>query len=311
MRVLIVGGAGFIGCALASRLKDIGIECSVLDSSRRIARSRDLLANVECVVFDYTQDDPERVFGGTGVGMGTALVHLGCATTPARSMQSLEFDARSNIVSSLRLFDAAESAAIGKVVFASSGGTVYGAPGALPVSESAPTQPISAYGISKLAIEQYLSLYKSITGISLRIANPYGPYQLRGVPVGVIARYVQALRSGEDIEVWGDGGIVRDYIAIEDLVDAICRALCTVDIAPGAYNVGSGFGASINDVIQLLFTAADRRARVRYLEARKYDVPAIILHSDKLGTATGWTPATPLGEGLARLWEASAVTPQG
>lgn len=297
MRVVIVGGAGFIGTSLARSLSRHGHHPVVLDTPARLAGAAAALGGASTAEFDFTSArNAEALLAGAD-----GLVHLACTTNPAHSMARIAWDAESNIAPSLRLFDAALAAGVPRVVFASSGGTVYGAPERLPVRESDPTRPLSAYGVSKLAIENYLALYP-LNGISLRLANPYGVGQLSGATVGVIARYAMAVGLGQSLEVWGDGSVVRDYVAIEDVADAFRLALETRELPSGAYNIGTGIGASVNDVIAAVFAAAGRTVPVAYKPARAYDVPAIILDSARFGERTGWVPAMALETGINALW---------
>jgi UDP-glucose 4-epimerase len=301
VRVALVGGAGFIGCAVAEALARRGDAPVLLDLPRRLEATADLAPGAPRVAFDFaTAVDPTPAVAGFD-----ALVHLGSTTHPARSMASMHYDAASNIAPSLALFEAAARRGIPRVVFASSGGTVYGAPSSLPVDEEAATRPLSAYGVSKLAVERYLALVPGVAGVSLRIANPYGIFQLRGAPVGVIANYARRLAHGEPLEIWGDGSSVRDYIAIEDVATAFLAALGDV-LPAGVYNVGSGQGVRLDEVIRLLFEVAGRHAPVHRLPARGFDVPAIVLDCSRLRSACGWAPRTDLPTGIAALWEAAS-----
>lgn len=303
MRVLIVGAAGFIGCGVARALEGAGIGVRLADTATRLERCRDLLAGQDARVFDFsTQRAPPGLLDGID-----AMIHLGCTTNPAHSMDAMAFDADSNIGSSIRLFEAARDAGIRRVVFSSSGGTVYGVPAELPVRESAATDPLSAYGVSKLAIEKYLAICPGVDGISLRLANPYGVFQLRGAAVGVIARYLLVVSRGGPLEVWGDGSVVRDYIAIDDVAEAFVAAASGRDVAPGAYNIGSGSGASIADIIDIVFRVSGRRVPVNYLAARGYDVPAIVLESSRFARETGWQARTELTDGIMALWQQVAL----
>lgn len=298
MRVVIVGGAGFLGCAVAARLVRAGCVVRVLDTPDRLAHCAQALAGIDTAAFDFATDGgAARLLEGAD-----ALVHLGCTTNPAQSMRDMAHDAETNIAPSLKLFRGATDAGLRRVVFASSGGTVYGAPRRLPVVETDPTTPLSAYGVSKLAIEHYLGLFDQVQGVSLRVANPYGSFQLRGTAIGVIASYVRSVRERQPIQVWGDGSIVRDYIAIDDVAQAFARAVLTPAALSGSFNVGSGLGTSINAIIELVFAAAGRRVEVNYLPGRTYDVPAIVLDSRSFTGKTGWTPEVSLQAGIERLW---------
>ena len=299
MRVLIVGAAGFIGCAVARALETTGVQVRLADTKARLVRCDDMESGRDVAVFDFsTQRAPPELFDGVD-----AMIHLGCTTNPAHSMESMAFDAVTNIGPSIQLFEAASQAGVRRVVFSSSGGTVYGAPAALPVREGDPTHPLCAYGVSKLAIEKYLAIDPGLVGISLRVANPYGEFQLRGAAVGVIARYLLAVHRGESLEVWGDGNVVRDYIAIDDVARAFASAVSERELAPGAYNIGTSTGASIADIIDLIFRASGKSVPVSYLPARAYDVPAIVLDSSRFVDATGWDARTSLADGIAALWQ--------
>ena len=298
MRIAIVGGAGFVGCAVARAMLATGLHPVIMDTPGRLSVITGLEPAVPRAPFDFSTD---RIMTAQLEGFD-ALVHLGCTTNPARSMASMVFDAESNIGPSLRLFEAAAEANVSRVVFSSSGGTVYGVPATLPVTETAPTHPRSAYGVSKLAIEKYLSLFTRLNGVSLRLANPYGAFQLRGAAVGVIARYVLAVRHRQPLEVWGDGSNVRDYIAIEDVAAAFVAAVSTPTLETGAYNVGSGSGVDLTTIIKTIFAVTGCEVPVVHVPARPYDVPAIVLDSSLFAQRVGWRPRISLAAGVGQLW---------
>ena len=195
----------------------------------------------------------------------------------------------------------AQVTAFGKVIFVSSGGTVYGVPEHLPICESHPTDPISAYGISKLAIEKYLGLYRRLHGLDycvLRVANPYGPYQVPFNNQGVVASILQRALSGEAVEIWGDGEIVRDFIHIDDVVDTLIAA---VDYAgpKRVFNVGSGIGRSVNQIITDVETVLKLGPIARdYKPARPADVPVNVLDIGLIQREMGWRPCIDWLEGL-------------
>jgi UDP-glucose 4-epimerase len=144
--------------------------------------------------------------------------------------------------------------------------------------------------------------------ISLRIGNPYGPYQLSGTRVGVIARYLKAAYLGSTIEVWGDGTAVRDYIYIDDLVSAVVAASEARTIKSGEYNIGSGQGHSINDIIYLVGSVTKKDLEVKYTSARSFDVPRMVLNCELFSAATGWSVDVPLAEGIQHLWRVITET---
>lgn len=301
--VVIVGGAGFIGTALARALTLRGTPVRVLDRRHRLDRSAHLLKGVDQAVFEF----PDTL-GIEGHLRGAyALIHLTCTSTPQSSMQSLRRDADENIAPSVTLFEAAGAAGVQKVLFASSGGTVYGDTDRLPIVENTPLNPLSGYGASKVAVETYLQLAArrdQFCGVNMRIANPYGPYQLSGAPIGIIARYLCLIAQGAPLSVWGDGEIVRDYIHIDDTTKAILALLDQKALASGAYNIGSGTGLNVNDIIATLSRTTGLKPQVHYTPTRGFDVRRIILDIDKITQATGWAPQTELTEGAAQLWDA-------
>src|ERR1017187_1813527 len=209
MRIAIIGGAGFIGSAIAQLLSKQNIELTIFDTKKRLDKLSNVRQQFNTIQFPYPKvKDLHRYLTGYDV-----LIHLACTTEPAISMESLVFDAYTNIIPSLEIFQMAIEAGISRIIFSSSGGTVYGDPKVLPVIEEDEKKPVSAYGVSKLAIEHYLQLYainNSITGISLRLANPYGPFQLQGTRIGIIAHYLNDIKHGHALTVYGDGNIVRD-----------------------------------------------------------------------------------------------------
>ncbi len=299
MRVAIIGGAGFIGRSVAHALSSQNIEVRILDTTSRLESLQQDGLPYQTEIFKYPDvQGAERLLEGTDV-----VIHLACTTEPASSMESLVYDATTNIVPSLKIFRAAEEAGVRRVIFASSGGTVYGYPKTLPVTEDHPTKPMCAYGVSKLAIENYLAVYKNIEGISLRPGNPYGSYQLRGTTIGLIANFLSAVSENRNLEVWGDGSVVRDYLYIDDLADAFVTAVTHDALGPGSYNIGSGKGWSINEIIEKIFSITGREVQVNHLASRGYDVPKIILDTEKFRSETGWMAGTSLEEGILKLWE--------
>ena len=300
-RVAIVGGAGFLGTALARGLCDTGNEVVVLDLPARLAAVEELFEGVETQPFAFPElDGIDAALEGVD-----ALVHLACTTTPASSMADLARDAVENIAPSVALFQAAGRAGASRVIFSSSGGTVYGDPEVLPVPEAAAGGPLSGYGVSKLAIENYLRLeagQAGFTGISLRIGNPYGPFQLRGTAVGVIANYLSQIHVGQAPEVWGDGSVVRDYIHISDVVAAVHRAISVPELASGSYNIGSGTGYSINDIFAAIRRVTGTMLALQHKPARGFDVDAIVLDTVRFREAAGWAPAVDIETGIAELW---------
>lgn len=296
---LITGATGFLGSALLQALQaqKIAARCIGLPTEQPAN-----IAGAELVSTDLRTVNPDnKLFDSVD-----AIVHLAWTTIPATSMRNMAYDACSNLDITLKLLEAARIRGIKDFIFASSGGTVYGDPVRLPVREDDSTEPRSSYGIVKLTAEKYINLYSRLygmRGVTLRISNPYGRGQLSGVPVGLIAQLLLHVRDGTPFPVWGDGSVVRDYFHIDDLARAFMAVLSNPSIASGVYNVASGHGVSIKDIVALVQKVTGQTVSIDYQAARSIDVPAIWLDIQKFRTATGWQPKIGLEEGIRSLWQ--------
>lgn len=303
MRVLINGGAGFIGLAIAEKLKSLSISVCIIDTIQRIARVNTLISGVQFV--PIKMNSPPAIL----LEKFDALVHLAWSSQPSSSLQNASEDVRLNVAGSIELFDKAINHDIKKIIFASSGGTVYGNPAKVPISELSPLEPVSAYGVSKLSVERYLRLLSASSqtrAISLRVGNPYGPYQLHGTPIGLIANFLLQISKGEPLKIYGDGSIIRDYIWIEDVATAFCSAILE-DIPSGEYNIGTGVGHSICDIANRVDAALGQSNQRNYIEQRTFDVQRIVLSTEKFQSFSTWRPRISLDEGLSRMIKASKL----
>ena len=233
------------------------------------------------------------------------VFHLAGTTDPKTSNDDPAYDVESNVLSTLRLLDACLAAGVRKVVFNSSGGTVYGVPGMLPVREDHPTDPICSYGITKLTIEKYLDLYRRLHGldyVALRVSNAYGEGQNPDRGQGAVAAFTARVARRQPIEVWGDGSVTRDYVHVEDVARALVMA---AERTPQdrLLNVGSGVGTTLNELIDLIREVTGRDAEVRYTSGRAFDVPALVLDTHRIQEQIGWHPQVMLDEGLRRTWQ--------
>lgn len=292
MTTLVIGGCGFIGSHIVDRLAPRG-PTRVLDHRRE--RFRPAVPQVAYV--DGSWLDAATL--GSALAGVDRVIHLGWSSIPQSSNLDPAADAERNVVGSLRLLDACVGAGVKRVVFASSGGTVYGPSDRLPLDESHPTAPISAYGIAKLAVEKYLDLYHRLHGLStlsLRVSNPYGPRQDPERSQGAVAVFAQRLLRRQPIEIWGDGGTVRDYLAIDDAADAF--VLASAADAHGALNIGSGTGVSLTELVRALERQAGVAATVSYRPARAVDVPAVVLDRQRAERSLGWRPRIGFADGL-------------
>jgi UDP-glucose 4-epimerase len=197
-----------------------------------------------------------------------------------------------------------------RVVYVSSGGTVYGRAARLPVAEDDLTDPLCAYGVSKLAVEKYVALFHHLYGLEyciLRPGNAYGPGQdpARGQSAPTV--FAHRVLAGEPVVIWGDGRAVRDYLHVDDMVEAVARVLAyqPLPAGPRVFNVGTGRGTSLAELVALCGKVLGKTPRVEYTPGRALDVPANVLDPRRLSQITGWTPRVSLPEGiesLARAW---------
>jgi UDP-glucose 4-epimerase len=301
MRCLVTGGGGFLGSHLVERLAAGGHSVRVLEVR---PAPRDAPAGVEWLEGDFSH----REVGASAVAGCEAVFHLASTTIPKTATDDPVFDVNTNVAGSIGLLQAAVKHRVKRMVFLSSGGTVYGIPREVPIAETHPTNPVSAYGIGKLAIEKYFAMYHHLHALSycvLRLANPYGPRQRPEAAQGAVTAFVARVVRGEEIPIWGDGSVVRDYLYVADAVDAIVQALD----APytGVVNVGSGAGLSLNEVVERIEATLGIKARRNYLPGRAFDVPANVLDNRLARDVLGWQPRTPFDEGVqetARHFEA-------
>jgi UDP-glucose 4-epimerase len=212
-----------------------------------------------------------------------------------------------NVNDTLNLLEACRIEGVRKIVFVSSGGTVYGISKSFPIKESAPTDPICSYGINKLAIEKYLHLYHHLYNLDyavVRLSNPYGPHQNTKKPQGIIGKMISNVIKGEPTEIWGDGEIIRDYIYVNDVADALIK-LANYTGPEKVFNLASGVGHSINQVIsELEKLIGKEEVKIIYKDNyRSIDVPVNILNVDLIKSQIDWDPKIDLSHGLKLTYE--------
>jgi UDP-glucose 4-epimerase len=301
-RTVVFGGGGFIGSHIAEELLEHGYPVKVF--ARPGAASllpASLSSSVPLVSGDFMNEaDVSRALEECELA-----IHAVSSTIPANSNQAPTFDAETNLLPTLRFLDEARRRGVKRVLFLSSGGTVYGRAARLPIGEDAPTFPLCSYGIVKLALEKYLHMYADLYGLRhtiVRLANPYGERQSPSRRQGAIAVFLDRLAREQPLEVFGDGSIVRDYVYIRDASRAI-RLLIEADESDGVFNIGTGVGTSLADLIEHIRATTGRTVEVKKLPGRKVDVPANVLSFHKLERLTGWKPSCGLAEGIGRTWE--------
>ncbi len=299
MNTLVLGGNGFIGSHLVDRLLLEGHSVHVFD--RQPERYRKPLAGV---VY-HLQDFGNRAILASVLPNIDIVFHLVCTTVPKTSNEDPAFDVMSNVVETICLLEQCVREKVKKIVFVSSGGAVYGMPGKVPVPEDTPERPESSYGITKLTIEKYLGLFHHLYGLEYVIVRPSNPYGERQNPEGdqgVVAVFLGKIAKGQAVEIWGDGSSVKDYIYISDLVDGLYKAAFS-DTDHRVFNIGSGVGHSVNDLVRIMGSTVDRPISVEYGPRGKFDVTRITLDITRAKKELGWEPTTSLDAGLRRTWE--------
>ena len=304
MNIAIIGGAGFIGVNLAIRLSSFpDNRITVVDRDESFFEPlRKLnLSNVAFLVGSFDNDtDFDRQVKGQDV-----IYHLASTTIPGTSNQHIPEELDSNVTVTARLFDACVKQKVKKVIFISSGGTVYGKKGKCPIEENMVTYPISSYGIQKLAIEKMLYLYRYQFGLDyriIRLANPYGPYQRPNGRLGVVTTFIYKAMTDGRLEVYGDGTVVRDFIYIDDAVKGIIN-IADGDCEYRVFNLGSGKGTSVNQVIDSIKKIVRDDICVEYESSRSGDVPENYLDISRYEKYYGKLDLMSLEEGIKRTMD--------
>jgi UDP-glucose 4-epimerase len=306
MKCVVFGGGGFIGAAVVDRLLRDGHSVRVFERPF-IRRFREFSAAepVEWMTGDFLN---AHDVGDAVAGMNVVL-HLVSSTLPKTSNDDPVNDVQSNLVATLRMLEVMVTRDVRKVVFISSGGTVYGSPIYLPIDEMHPTNPEVSYGITKLAIEKYLLLFEKIHGIKaiiLRVANPFGERQRPENAQGAVGVFLHRALLHQPIEIWGDGSVTRDYIYIEDVADAFAKAV-EYSGSKSVFNIGSGVGTQLNGLIQIIEEILGSSVTRRYLPARPFDVPVSILCNALAKEELQWAPRGSLRDGIAKTAKSMAT----
>ena len=294
--ILLVGGNGFLGLALARALAAAGHQPHVLSRSTEPGQ-RDGIS-----FHRGSQDDADVVL--PLLGMCATVVHLASTTTPGLSAGRSSVDAIENLLPAARLLELLDTQVPERLIFVSSGGAIYGNPERLPTDESHPPNPLSSHSAGKMALEAFFTSFAHghrVPFTIVRPANLYGPGQIARPGFGLVRTILDRALRGEALEVWGDGSVVRDYLFIDDAVDAFERLIAQPDLS-GTFNIGSGVGTSITGLIGLVERVTGREIGIIVRAPREVDVRAIVLNTARLRGATGWMPRTELEPGLPRTW---------
>lgn len=297
----VIGGAGFIGSHLVVDLQKSGRSVTVV--GRREVPIRRLPDSVKYISGDYS----DTYFLEQILGDHDEVILLAYTTVPKTSYDDPVKDLLTNVPYEVAFFELASKLALKKIVFVSSGGTIYGKPVFLPISEDHPTNPISPYGITKLTIEKYAFMYhvsKGLPVVCVRPGNAYGEGQRPFTGQGFIATAINSILQNKEILLFGDEGTVRDYIHVHDIVSGI-MAVLTGGLSGECYNVGTGRGSNNYEILQILSPLAEAQGftiKCSVVPSRPFDVPKNILDSAKLRSHTGWRSVIGLEEGLQMTW---------
>jgi UDP-glucose 4-epimerase len=299
MRCVILGGGGFIGSAIADRLlldrhKLRIFERPKIEKYRQFSADED----VEWSTGDLlsAQDVSDAIDGADMV------LHLVSSTLPKSSNDDPIYDVESNLVGTLRLLKAMVIKKVSRIVFISSGGTVYGKVVYLPIDERHPTDPLVSYGITKLAIEKYLAMFENLHGVknvTLRVTNPFGERQRIDTGQGAVGVFLHRALTGQPIDIWGDGSTIRDFIHVSDVADAFVRAI-HYSGPYRVFNISSGTGKSLNELVYLIEDILGVSIECRRFAGRPFDAPVSILSNALAKEELKWEPKLSLREGIAR-----------
>lgn len=300
MKILILGGLGFLGVNVSRGFLLEGHSVTVID---RVVPSDDKkLPGCQYIACDFSNlATISSEFQNVDV-----VIHLISTTLPATSNLNIKNDISANLIGTVQFLQLCVEQNVKRIIFPSSGGTVYGIPESIPIAETHSTNPICSYGIVKLAIEKYLQLFYRLYGLDyrvLRVSNPYGPHQNYRGSQGSVGIFIWKALKGETIEIWGDGSVIRDYLYVGDMVSAFIAAAYSNQDSPKIFNIGSGQGSSLNDVLYEIEHVLQVKPLVKYTSGRGVDVPINILDVSLAETHLGWKVKSPLSDGIIKTIE--------
>lgn len=301
-RVAVLGGLGFMGSHICRELVNRGHFVRIFD---KLYASHKLISDFESSI-ELVEGDVSRAEDVLAAIEDTeVLINLIHTTVPGSSMNDPGYDITSNVVAAVGWLQQLGKTKVRKILYVSSGGTVYGVPEAVPITEDHKTNPICSYGITKLAIEKYTAMYASMFGVDyclLRPSNVYGPGQRLNIGQGVVGVLAKRALDRETLEIWGRGDNQRDYLFIDDFVAAV-MALLAYDGKRRVFNVSSGKGKSVLEITSILQKYVAPFPAVVHGPERGFDVPINVLDPHRLRTETEWQASVDLEPGIIRTLE--------
>jgi UDP-glucose 4-epimerase len=297
---LVTGGTGFLGRALIARLVADGHAVRIASRRQdpRLGPSHACSLRMDSTVEEWC----------VAIADCAGIFHLAWSTVPGTANANPISDLETNLAGTVRLLEALRvNRKKIPVVFASSGGTVYGEAETIPIAETHPLRPLTAYGASKVSAEQYLMLYRRAWNVDariIRLSNPFGPGQNIDGQLGAASIFAARALAGEKIEIWGDGSVIRDFVYIDDAVSGfIATMLAPIErfgTLDPVINIGSGRGVSLRELISLLSHILEKPIEVHFRPSRGFDVPSNVLDVTRARTLLGWSQTVSIEEGLSR-----------
>ena len=299
MRALVTGGNGFIGSHLVDQLVKRDWNVIVLDLNER--RYDSLPPQVHFIKGDLNQDYLVRE-AVTGVDV---VFHLTWTTIHEIANQDPAGDVTANLIPTIHLLEACRNAGVRRIIFTSSGGTIYGPAQAWPISETHSQNPVNSYGVTKLAVEKYLYMFRHLYGVDYAIFRPSVPYGPRQNPLarqGAVAVFLYRVARGLPVTIWGDGSVTRDYFYVSDLAEALIAGAESELREQRIFNIGGEEEVSLIQLLRMIEEVVGKRAQVEYAPARGFDAPRIVLDTRLARQELGWQPKVSLTDGLRQTW---------